>query len=316
MTTSANVATLYVAGNVNVDLIMGTLDHWPQRGTEVMLSHSELRPGGSAGNCALALAAMQVRHRVIASYGNDGLGTWLTEYFPLSAKHWTRAPCETSITVGISHSDRERSFLSNFGHVSRLSAEDVLRQLPLQASSGDIVLLCGTFLCVALNAHYVDLLYELRQRGFIIAVDTGWPPQGWSAALRQEVECWLPLCDWLLLNEVETLELAALPALPDSAQQLADKLSGRGGCVVKRGAEGAACWQAAQWFRQPAPAVEVMDTIGAGDTFNAGFLTALLHQQPLTTALQWGIAVASQAISTQPRRYPGWQQLQFTAQES
>ncbi len=58
-------ATLYVVGNINVDVIMGTLDSWPQRGTEVMLQHSELRPGGSAGNCALALEAMQVRHRAV-----------------------------------------------------------------------------------------------------------------------------------------------------------------------------------------------------------------------------------------------------------
>ena len=51
--------TLYVVGNINVDLIMSTLSDWPQRGTEVMLQHSELRPGGSAGNCALALEAIE-----------------------------------------------------------------------------------------------------------------------------------------------------------------------------------------------------------------------------------------------------------------
>ncbi|HBP35221.1 MAG TPA: carbohydrate kinase family protein, partial [Raoultella ornithinolytica] len=41
---------LYIAGNYNIDLIMGTLAHWPLPGTEVMLEHSALRPGGSAGN--------------------------------------------------------------------------------------------------------------------------------------------------------------------------------------------------------------------------------------------------------------------------
>lgn len=51
---------LYIAGNYNIDLIMGTLAHWPLPGTEVMLEHSALRPGGSAGNCALAAAAMQI----------------------------------------------------------------------------------------------------------------------------------------------------------------------------------------------------------------------------------------------------------------
>ena len=314
MTTDCN-ATLYVVGNVNADLIMGTLDSWPQRGTEVLLPQSELRPGGSAGNCALALEAMQVRHRAVANQGDDGLSAWLAGYFPHSAAHWTRYACETSITVGITHSDHERSFLSNFGHVAQLSADDVLDQIPLRAAPGDIVLLCGTFLCLALSSHYAALLEELQRRGFITAVDTGWPPQGWSTEVRQQVARWLPSCDWLLLNEAETQGLGAAVTLPVSARQLAGALSGRGGCVVKRGAAGAACWQGAHWLEQPAAAVTVMDTIGAGDSFNAGFLTALLHHQPLSRALQWGIAVASQAISTQPRRYPGWQQLPFSAEE-
>lgn len=63
--------TLYVVGNINVDVIMSTLHQWPQKGTEAMLDHSELRPGGSAGNCALALAALETPYRLVANQGND-----------------------------------------------------------------------------------------------------------------------------------------------------------------------------------------------------------------------------------------------------
>ena len=312
MMSTQSTATLYVVGNINVDVIMGTLDHWPQRGTEVMMQHSELRPGGSAGNCALALEAMQVRHRAVANQGDDGLSAWLASHFPHSAAHWTRYACETSLTIGVTHSDHERSFLSNLGHIVRLTAQDVLAQLPAHAAVGDIVLLCGTFLCLHLYDEYPALLAELQQRGFITAVDTGWPPQGWSDEVRQQFARWLPLCDWLLLNEVETRGLAAQDDVTRSAQHVAPHLTGRGGCVVKCGAQGALCWQADRLISQPAKPVKVMDTIGAGDSFNAGFLTALLHQQDLATALQWGIAVASLAISTSPRRYPDWQQLQLS----
>lgn len=310
-----STATLYVVGNINVDLIMGTLDNWPQRGTEVMLNHSELRPGGSAGNCALALEAMQVRHRAVANQGDDGLSAWLASHFPHSAGHWKRYRCETSLTVGVTHSDHERSFLSNLGHIVRLTAADVLDQLPLRATEGDIVLLCGTFLCLHLYDEYPQLLSELQQRGYLTAVDTGWPPQGWTETVREQCARWLPLCDWLLLNEVETLGLVGQDDLTTCAQQLAQQLSGRGGCVVKCGAQGAGCWHANQQINQLARPVTVVDTIGAGDSFNAGFLTALLHQQDITTALQWGIAVASLAISTLPRRYPDWHQLQLSTQE-
>ena len=305
-------STLYVVGNINVDLIMGTLNDWPQRGTEVMLQHSELRPGGSAGNCALALEAMQVPHRAIASQGDDGFSHWLAGHFPQSAAYWPRYACETSLTVGITHPDHERSFISNFGHITQMTADDVLAQLPAQAVAGDIVLLCGTFLCLELYHTYPALLATLQQRGFCVAVDTGWPPAGWSDALRNQIQGWLADCDWLLLNEAETLGLANGSSLEQSAAYLAARLSGRGGCVVKGGAEGARLWSGNQSLHVAAQPVTVVDTVGAGDSFNAGFLAALLYRQPTQTALRWGVEVASQAISSSPRRYPGWQQLQLS----
>lgn len=100
--------------------------------------------------------------------------------------------------------------------------------------------------------------------------------------------------------------------LDQSGKQLAARLSGRGGCVIKCGAEGARLWSAASVQYAAAQPVTVVDTIGAGDSFNAGFLTALLYHQPSHTALRWGIEVASQAISSSPRRYPSWQQLQLS----
>ncbi|MCG8707177.1 carbohydrate kinase family protein [Brenneria sp. 4F2] len=309
-------ATLYVAGNINVDLIMSTLRHWPQPGTETMLDHSELRPGGSAGNCALALAAMRVPHRAVANQGNDGFSAWLAGYFPDSAPDWPQYACDTSLTVGLTHPDKDRSFISNQGHIVRLSVDDVLNQLPTQAQPGDIVLLCGTFLCTALLEAYPTLLATLRRRGFLIAIDTGWPPQGWSEALRQQLSRCLGDCDYLMLNEVETLGFAKRATLEASADWLAQRLSGRGGCVVKRGADGAFFCTGHTQLRRPARRVEVVDTIGAGDSFNAGFLSALLCGESHAVALQWGIEVASHAISSSPRRYPDWRALQQRIKES
>jgi sugar/nucleoside kinase (ribokinase family) len=255
---------------------------------------------------------MQVPHRAIANQGDDGFSHWLASHFPHSAAYWPRYACETSLTVGVTHPDNERSFLSNHGHITVLTADDVLAQLPSQATSGDIVLLCGTFLCLELYDHYPALLAALQQRGFCVAVDTGWPPAGWSDGLRLQIGNWLADCDWLLLNEVEALGLSGAELLDESGKQLAARLSGRGGCVIKCGAEGARLWSAASVQYAAAQPVTVVDTIGAGDSFNAGFLTALLYHQPSHTALRWGIEVASQAISSSPRRYPSWQQLQLS----
>ncbi|KEA52275.1 ribokinase [Mangrovibacter sp. MFB070] len=306
---------LYVAGNINVDIIMGTLAQWPLPGTEAMLEHSALRPGGSAGNCALALAAMEIPHRAISCQGNDAFTPWLAGYFPQSAAGWPGYACETSFTVGVTHPDKERSFLSNYGHITRLSADDILQQLPEQAIPGDIVLLCGTFLCSTLFSQYSTLLPALRKRGYRIAVDTGWPPTGWTPELRAGVYTWLPDCDWLLLNEVETLGLSGLENLDDAGAELARQLNGRGGCVAKCGPDGARLWTTQHKQHAPCQPVCVIDTIGAGDSFNAGFLAALCQAQPPDEALYWGNAVAAHAISSSPRSYPDWQALQHHIEE-
>ncbi|MCS3422678.1 sugar/nucleoside kinase (ribokinase family) [Rahnella sp. BIGb0603] len=302
-------ATLYVVGNINVDLIMSTLHAWPEKGTEAMLESSSLRPGGSAGNCALALSALDVPHRLVANQGNDQFTGWLASLFPESAPHWPTCDCETSLTFGVTHPDHERTFFSNQGHIVRLSMQDVLAQLPENAQPGDWVLLCGTWLCTALYAGYPLLLATLKQRGYQVAVDSGWPPEDWSDALREQASKWLPYCDALLLNEVETLGLADAQSLDAAAQKLLAQMAGNAFYVAKCGPEGARLWSADQALHQHAEPVEVVDTIGAGDSFNAGFLSALIYGLPPATALQWGVRVAGCAISSSPRRYPDWQSL-------
>lgn len=309
MTKPETQATLYVVGNLNVDLIMSTLYQWPKKGTEAMLESSSMRPGGSAGNCALALAALGTTHRLVANQGNDQFTDWLASLFPESAPHWPTVNCETSLTFGVTHPDHERTFFSNQGNIVRLNLDDVMLQLPSQATPGDWVLLCGTFLCTRLFQQYAQLLAALKRRGYQVAVDSGWPPQDWSDALRQQIEPWLGYCDALLLNEVETLGMANGKTLDESATHLLSHMAPDAFVVAKCGPDGARLWSAAGSSHQPADAVTVVDTIGAGDSFNAGFLSALVYGLDHQQALQWGVHVAGSAISSHPRRYPSWQDL-------
>ncbi|WBL75201.1 carbohydrate kinase family protein [Serratia liquefaciens] len=307
--------TLYVVGNINVDVIMSTLQQWPQQGTEAMLDHSELRPGGSAGNCALALAALETPYRLVANLGNDYFSPWLAQLFPDSSPYWPTYSCETSLTFGVTHPDNERTFFSNQGHITRLSQDDVLHQIPVLAGSGDTVLMCGTFLCTTLLADYPALLKTLRQRGYRIAVDTGWPPQGWSDSLRTQIADWLPFCDILLLNEVETCGMAGSEDLYTAARTLNRQQPADAACVVKCGPDGARMWCGERLLQAAAHPIKVVDTIGAGDSFNAGFLTACLHGHSSAVALRWGIRAASHAISSSPRQYLDWNTLKTCAGE-
>jgi sugar/nucleoside kinase (ribokinase family) len=294
--------TLYVAGNVNVDLILGPLAQWPRIGTETILPHYELRAGGQAGNSGLALAALGARHRVIANTGDDALGRWLRDAFAATGAAWPTASAPTTVTVGLVHPNGERTFFTNIGHLTQFSPDQVLAQLPMRAQSGDLVLLCGVFLSPLLVRGGKRLCEQLAQRGFALALDPGWPVEPWQA-VRSAVASWLPCVQHVLLNDLETLSLADASQLDRAAAWILSRLPSGATLVVKCGADGARAWSGARQVHRRAPAVQVVDTVGAGDVFNAGYLSGVAAGLSLEDCVERGVRIASLAVSTSPRRY-------------
>jgi sugar/nucleoside kinase (ribokinase family) len=295
--------TIFVIGNVNVDLIMGPVAPWPRPGTESILPQSELRVGGAAGNTALTLQSMGTRFRLICNMGDDIFGRWLADAFGAAAADWPKAATHTTVSVGIAHPNGERTFLTSQGHLSVMTSADALGLLPKHAGKGDVALLCGGFLSPRLIDSYEDLIAALVDRGFEVALDTGWPSGGWSEGQRRRVAGWLRACDHVLLNEIESCCLSGEAEVAAAAQWIASRAKPGAAVVVKRGPLGASAWQAGKAVNVSAPTVEVIDTVGAGDVFNAGYLQARLLGHGLKAAVAAGVAIASAVIATSPRRY-------------
>lgn len=95
----------------------------------------------------------------------------------------------------------------------------------------------------------------------------------------------------------DELSLVASGAPADAAARLLD--AGVAEVVVKRGSEGAAAWHAAGESNVPARTVPVIDTIGAGDAFTAGYLSALLDDESLSARLERGAVLGAFAVSGQ-----------------
>jgi len=76
--------------------------------------------------------------------------------------------------------------------------------LPARAVPGEILLLEGLFPRPLLLRDYERLVDEAKARGFALGLDTGWPPQGWSA-LRRRVLGWVASSDHLIINEFEVI---------------------------------------------------------------------------------------------------------------
>lgn len=297
---------IIIIGNVNLDIIMGPQAPWPQAGTEVVLENSEIRAGGSAGNTSLALEALGCRHKLLCNMGDDFMGRWLRERFSSVASDWTHSDRPTTFSVGITHPDGERTFFTNQGHLDAFCLADIEQKLTPAAVKGAIVLMVGTFLSPLLMDEYVNLLPKLRKSGARIALDTGWPNAGWTSQNRAVAREWIAYCDEVLLNESEVCGLfdCAPDELPRAAVEFVQLMPDNGVLVVKQGPDGASAWQKnADVIRCPGQMVEVIDTVGAGDCFNAGYLIERASGAGLQACLQRGIEVASSAISTSPRRY-------------
>lgn len=294
---------LLIIGSVNVDLILGVLDELPRRGTEAMMSQKETRVGGNAANTALALRALGGQAQLVANLGADMFGEWVATAFPEDSPHWPRSALPTTISVGLTHSDGERTFLTSPGHLNSFRLEDVLAQIPREAGPGEVALLCSPFLSPILLERFDALIDELRRRGYKLALDTGWPPQGWSAAIRARVAGWLQAVDHVLINEIEALAFSGADSLEAAFDHICGLTEQGATVVVKRGPQGAVARRSTERVSAAAPRVEVVDTIGAGDIFNAGYLLGHLRGRGLDACLRLGVEAASSAISTVPRRY-------------
>lgn len=298
-----SVRPLAVIGNINVDIVVGDCPAILQPGTESMVSHGDIRPGGCVGNTALAWLALDIPFQAAANTGDDMLGDWLRAAFGAHGNAWPREACPTTFSVGIAHPDSERTFLTTRGHVARLGLDGVKQALDLPALTGGIALLVGGFLTDRLTSEYAALFDLLARHRIEMALDTGWPDVGWTAGVRGQCLSWLAHCDHLLMNEIELLSLFKAANLEEAMASAANAMPGGGRVIAKRGARGVSALAAGRLIHVPAPSVAAIDTIGAGDVFNAGYLAALAEGRPLGEAIAAGIATASRAISTSPREY-------------
>ncbi|MBA8880163.1 PfkB family carbohydrate kinase [Phyllobacterium myrsinacearum] len=295
---------LAVVGNVNVDLILGPADPWPTPGTEIMVDYDELRVGGSAGNSALTWEGLGIDFQIAANVGTDQFGEWLHKEFGERGRRWPVAPTGTTLSVGITHPNGERTFFTTRGHLGALSWPEVRSMLDTQRLRGGYILLCGSFLTDTLVTDY-DALFDWADANDIrVALDTGWPIGGWTEANREATRKWLSRCHCALFNEVETTRLANSIEPAEAALKLKALMPESAIVVVKCGSAGAlAVGPDNAVVKTVAPLVFVADTIGAGDVFNAAFLAALAREMPLQHCIAAGVHVASKAISTVPRRY-------------
>jgi sugar/nucleoside kinase (ribokinase family) len=118
---------------------------------------------------------------------------------------------------------------------------------------------------------------------------------GWDEGFREVVDEAVELCDVLLGAGGD--EIGALAGIDDPVRAVESLATNRRVVVARVGVDGAVAWSGGGAVSEPGYSVHVIDTVGAGDAFNAGFIRARLRGLSVRQSLRWGNAVAALAIT-------------------
>ena len=271
-----------IAGEINLDLILYGLPEQMPTERELLASQFKITLGSSSAIVAHNLAALGSRVGFITKVGGDALGKMALERLSAAGVDLSRvarsAGAPSGVTVILQH-ERARHILTYLGTISELRFEDL--DLEYLASARHFHM-SSLFLQRALAPGVPELFQQMKSAGLTTSLDTNDDPENrWEGAL----DATLPYVDILLPNEREAMKMARANDLETAVVRLSERVKT---VVVKMGSRGAMAIQAGQRFAVPAANVRVVDPVGAGDSFDAGFLHQFLRGADLQICLVYG----------------------------
>lgn len=297
---------LAVVGNLNVDQWIQTVERFPRWDEEVTVDSARIELAGTAGYALLACHGLGLDGFVVSTIGDDIFGRFIQQRLAsldIDATGIDVVPGEeTSLGMIFVGPDGRRGILSTLG-AHRCMTVDVAERHDDRIAGCAEVFLCGNYLLPSFSpAAALPYARTLRARGQTVVFDPSWDPGGWSEQTRTETYELLPAVDVYLPNEEELLHLTGRSTWRES---LAAVTGLAVETVVKRGAAGAVYTGPDGYAAVPAFSVNAVNTIGAGDVFDIGYLYGRRLGWPPERRLRFASALAAILISQLgPRVYP------------
>jgi len=277
-----------VAGELNVDLILQGYQAFPAPGKEVLVDDFVMTLGSASAICAMGLARLGMPVAFLGVVGDDPWGAYCVDVLRTAGIDISRVTVDprikTGVTVSLTSAKRDRALISYLGSIAALEASAI----PDDAFRGfDHLHVSSYFLQGRLRPACAAVFRRARAAGLSTSLDPGFDPsERWGADLQdtlREVDLFFP-------NEVE---LRAITGTSDVRDGLARLANGRTLAIAKLGPRGAAALVEGALIEVAAFPVDPVDTTGAGDSFDAGFLFAWLAGRTLEECLRWGAACGS-----------------------
>jgi len=281
---------ILVAGEINPDLIL-TGDVKPEFDqVEKLVTSATLTVGSSSVIFACGAAQLGLRVAFIGVCGDDVFGRFMLAEMQKRNVNVDHVIIRTAGQTGLSvilNREADRAILTHPGLIADLQASDIADSLLAQTRHLHVA---SYFLQTKLQPDLPALFQRAHALGLTTSLDTNYDPsEKWIGFddLLSKTDVFLP-------NKTEALSITQSANVVSASEQLAQtcKLA-----AIKLGAEGAIACNGEEVIRSNSISVNVVDTVGAGDTFDAGFVFGYLNDWPLQKSLR--LACVCGALSTQ-----------------
>jgi len=285
--------SMIVFGSINMDLV-ARVPRLPLAKETLLGDDFAQIPGGKGANQAVALARLGIPTYIVGRVGADNFGTALIENLQFAGVQTENITIDRSASSGvalINVDDRgENQIVVVGGANSRIDQDDVNRLINLLPSA------MGLLLQLEIPMTAVIAAAKLAKKAHVkVILDPAPAPSYLPDELYQLVEIITP-------NEVEAGQLVGFTVDErETAATAATILLERGVkcAIVKLGDGGVLCATDEETFFVPAFSVKAIDTVAAGDAFNAGLAAALAEGLDLREAVTWGTAAGALSVTKQ-----------------
>lgn len=272
-----------VVGELNVDIILNDIDGFPQIGKEILADKMTVTLGSSSAILASNLAVLGPKTAFMGKIGQDNFGDLAIETLDtkqvnteniISGREFT-----TGATIVLSY-ETDRANVTFPGAMDLMDAEEVTDQI---LSESKHLHVSSIFMQKSLKSGLIDLFVRAKRLGLTTSIDPQWDPkEEWDIDLKSL----LPYVDVLLPNEKEFMLLTKTESITEGIESVRNYSNI---LVIKEGAKGAHLWNKTHQTHNPAFLNKnICDAIGAGDSFNAGFLSKFLTKDSLENCVTFG----------------------------
>jgi sugar/nucleoside kinase (ribokinase family) len=265
-----------VVGELNVDLILNRIHGFPQVGKEILADDMTLTLGSSSAIFASNLSALGANVAFLGKIGKDVFGDLVLESLQARGVNTDLIlrdeKLNTGATIVLNYAE-DRAMVTHPGAMEHLTLNDIS---PDKLRLAKHLHFSSYYLQPGLKKDVGQLFAMAKKEGLSTSFDMQWDPaEKWDLPVREV----LPFVDIFFPNQQELIHLTGQVNLKEAVRRLGANVHT---VVVKKGSEGSVVFDGQQVTELAAFKNEhVVDAIGAGDSFNAGFVFKYVQGAPL-----------------------------------